>query len=107
MFCIRLMRKRAGYTQAEVAEKLGVSSARYSQWEREDIDISLKNAVRLSLLFECSVDELVGHSWPHEIEGLSLDETGLVSVYRAADERGRGNIMAVVERELEHFMKGN
>ena len=54
------IRKEKGFTQNEIADKVGVTSQAVSKWENDlaspDIDILLK----LSEIFDISVDELLG-----------------------------------------------
>ena len=54
------IRKEKGFTQNEIADKVGVTSQAVSKWEKDlaspDIDILLK----LSEIFDISVDELLG-----------------------------------------------
>jgi len=56
---IRAYREAAGLTQSELAEKLYVSFQAVSAWERGQSVPDLENAVRLSRLFEISVDALL------------------------------------------------
>ena len=54
------IRKEKGFTQNEIADKVGVTSQAVSKWENDlaspDIDILLK----LSEIFDISIDELLG-----------------------------------------------
>ena len=54
------IRKEKGFTQNEIADKVGVTSQAVSKWENDlaspDIDILLK----LSEIFDISVDDLLG-----------------------------------------------
>lgn len=93
MFAIKKMRMRAGLTQQEVADALGIKKPRYGDWERETREINLRDAIRLADLFHCTLDELAGRPWP--TEGLSPAERELVESYRAANPQGRASIDAV------------
>ena len=63
MFAIKKMRSRAGLSQQEAADALGVKKARYGDWERETTTINLRDAIRLADLFKCTLDELAGRSF--------------------------------------------
>ena len=56
------IRKEKGFTQNEIADKVGVTSQAVSKWENDlaspDIDILLK----LSEIFDISIDELLEHA---------------------------------------------
>lgn len=89
MFAIRQMRERAGMTQQDVADVLGVTKSRYGGWEREDREINLSDAMRLADIFGCSLEELAGRRQPTVRD----DEAALIQHYRNTDSRGRAAIM--------------
>lgn len=55
-------RKKRGLTQEELAEKLNVSSAAISKWERGISTPELSMVCKLADCFEISVDELLGRT---------------------------------------------
>ena len=55
-------RKKRGLTQEELAEKLDVSSAAISKWERGISTPELSMVCKLADCFEISVDELLGRT---------------------------------------------
>ena len=55
-------RKKRGLTQEELAEKLDVSSAAVSKWERGISTPELSMVCKLADCFEASVDELLGRT---------------------------------------------
>ena len=55
-------RKKRGLTQEELAEKLDVSSAAISKWERGMSTPELSMVCKLADCFEISVDELLGRT---------------------------------------------
>lgn len=48
---IWVLRRRAGWTQAELAEKLGVGSATVANWERSRAEPSARQWLHLARLF--------------------------------------------------------
>ena len=52
-------RKAGGYTQSEIAEKLGVSFQAVSLWERGETTPELDKLVELASLFGVSLDWLI------------------------------------------------
>lgn len=98
MFAIKEMRKRAKMTQADVAEKLGLTENGYYKWEHEERDISLKDAMRLAELFDCTLDELAGYS-PPSGGVITQDERQIIDLYRSTDARGRTTIFAVAQAQ--------
>lgn len=59
---IIVQRKKRGLTQEELAEKLDVSSAAISKWERGVSTPELGMVCKLADCFEISVDELLGRT---------------------------------------------
>ena len=59
---IIVLRKRFGYSQAQLARKLGVSDKAVKNWELNISDPSASNLAKLSQLFNVSTDSLVGLS---------------------------------------------
>lgn len=56
---IRWLRVKAGYTQMELAETLGVSQAAYSRLEKGEVEISLSKLFILSELYQMPLQELI------------------------------------------------
>ena len=52
-------RKRNGWSQEELAEKLGVSRQAVSKWENGTSDPSTSNLIALAKLFDLSAEELL------------------------------------------------
>ncbi|MGB0867432.1 MAG: helix-turn-helix transcriptional regulator [Granulosicoccaceae bacterium] len=56
---IRKWRRAQGWTQADLAEKLGCSQSRVSQIEKSGLgDFSISLARKLARVFSCSIDDL-------------------------------------------------
>lgn len=56
---LKVARKAAGYTQAEVAAHIGLSQPQYSAWENGRSRIDHISLARLADLFRCTVDALI------------------------------------------------
>lgn len=96
MFAFQEMRVRAGLTQQQTADALGVSRSRYASWEREDREINLDDAIRCANLFGCTLSELAGQ---HHRDELAADERHLVDSYRSTDDRGKAAITAIADSQ--------
>lgn len=70
-------RKRAGLTQAELAEKINYSDKSVSKWESAGGVPDVYVLLELSKLYEVSIDELVSGESPEEIEPIVETKTGL------------------------------
>lgn len=56
---VRGLRERAGYTQLQLAEILGVSQAAYSRFEKGDIEITVSKLFALADLYGISLVSLL------------------------------------------------
>lgn len=64
------LRNSFGWSQVELAKRLGVAKQTVSNWENENIQPSIEMLVRLSKLFNASTDYLLGLD---SIPRLSID----------------------------------
>ncbi len=56
------LRKKSGYSQEELADKLGISRQAVSKWECGDATPDLDNITKLADIYNISVDELLGRT---------------------------------------------
>ncbi len=56
---LKIARKKAGYTQKQVADMLGISQNNYSYWEQGKVNINSSYLEQLSKIFDCKVEELL------------------------------------------------
>ena len=56
---ITMLRKRSGWSQEELAEKLGVSRQAVSKWENGSSDPSTTNLIALANLFDITPEEML------------------------------------------------
>lgn len=87
------LRKQAGLTQVNVAERLGVSQPAYASWERGIKKPTQENLVKIAQVLNVSVDYLVGNSEERTDE---LDNIELLF---------RINSKGLTEEEKEVFKK--
>lgn len=59
---LKNLRKEAGLTQVDVAEKLGISQPAYASWERGVKKPTQENLIKLSKILYVSVDYLLGNT---------------------------------------------
>lgn len=57
---IREFRKARNITQAQLAERLGVSQSTVCGWENETVKIPIDKLIALADLFDCALDALLG-----------------------------------------------
>lgn len=61
---IEAERARNGLTQAELAEKLGVSTKTYKNWQDSKSEIPCSKIIAMSYMFNVASDYLLGISKP-------------------------------------------
>ena len=55
------IRKQAGMSQEQLAEKLGVSRQAVTKWETDSGIPDIENMMAISVLFDISIDELLSN----------------------------------------------
>jgi putative transcriptional regulator len=94
------LRKQAGLTQVDVAEKLGISQPAYASWERGAKKPTQDNLVKIAQILNVSVDYLVGNS---EEKADVLDNIELL--FRMNSKGLSKEEKAVFKKELIEFME--
>lgn len=56
---LQLRRKASDYTQADLAEKIGVKQSHYNKFEQGKVRLDVHRAAILANLFGCTIDELL------------------------------------------------
>ena len=52
-------RKKCGFSQEEVAEKLGISRHTVSKWETNETVTDIRQSKKMAMLYNMSLDELI------------------------------------------------
>ena len=60
------LRKKYGFSQEELAEKIGVSRQAVSKWERAESSPDTENLIALSKIYSLSLDDMLNHDNPKE-----------------------------------------
>lgn len=97
---LKELRKKANFTQVEVAEKLGISQPAYASWERGVKKPTQENLVKIAQVLNVSVDYLVGNS---EEKSDELDNIELL--FRMNSKGLTEEEKAVFKKELIEFME--
>ena len=89
------LRKSRGFTQQQVASKLGIDRTTYTKYETGVSEPGFEMLIRLSQLLDVSLDELFGGPVSEPLtaavsdsgtESLSADELELIAAYREMNE---------------------
>ena len=57
---LKELRKRAGLSQEEISERLGIKKSRYGTWERGERMLNLEQAFNCAVVLNCTIDEIAG-----------------------------------------------
>ena len=95
------LRKAKGFTQEEIADKIGISPQAVSKWENDVSSPDISIIVSLSDILEVSTDELLGRSEsinpevvndsPVNPEGVTINEDGEVNLNIEGQEKQNGS----------------
>lgn len=102
-------RKANGYTQEELAEKIGVSPQEISQWEKSESNPDTDNLIALSKLYGVSVDSLImGDEKPDTAENSdeSIQNTG--NDYKTPDDKNHESVkhqIPIYSEDMKNYSK--
>lgn len=99
---LKKLRKDAGLTQVDVAEKLGISQPAYASWERGIKKPTQENLVKLSKILYVSVDYLLGNTENQQTSD-ALDDIELL--FRMNSKGLTDEEKTIFKKELIEFMK--
>ncbi|MEG0990522.1 MAG: helix-turn-helix transcriptional regulator [Gordonibacter sp.] len=94
---LKQIRQARGISQKEMAKKLNMSLSTYRSWEQGVSQINLKTAFDLSIILDCTPNDLCG--WPQgKNEGSNFDdpfEQELIDSYRTSTTTRKTGILQV------------
>ena len=95
---LKELRKGKQLKQGDLADYLGVSRQHYSSTERGAYDLTLKNILKLSSLYDVSIDYLLGLTeWNRKPPKMSPSEVQIIKVlHEINDEDVARNILEIV-----------
>ena len=94
---IRYYRKLANLSQKELAEKLGISSAAVSNWEKGTNSIDIDTLFEVCRVLGVSVSDMAEVNASNYNYYLSPHEILLINAYRSANEVTRDNICTLLK----------
>lgn len=97
---LKELRKQAGLTQVDVAEKLGISQPAYASWERGVKKPTQENLVKIAQILNVSVDYLVGN-----LDEKSDELDNIELLFRMNSKGLTDSEKAVFKKELIEFME--
>ena len=111
---LRTLRRQAGLTQLEVAEKLSIHRTAYTKYETSGVMPDPMGLVVLAELFGVSVDFLVGRDNSEDVPiaadgrvamSLTLEEQQLVQIYRQLTYQEQQVLVEQAQRAFKNRKK--
>lgn len=99
---IKILREEFGYTQQELANKLDGAKSTIAMYENETRKPSLEVLVKLSEIFDCSIDYILGKSDVRNPEEIKID-TDKINIGLSANDYE--NITDNQKKQIEEFAK--
>ncbi len=99
---LKLLREARGFTQNEIASKVGISQRAYANYERDEREPSAEILLRIAHFFDVSTDYLLGCSVRSDV---SAAENVMVKKYRTLDEHGRKMVEFTLHEEYLRCME--
>ena len=85
---LTLFRKQQGYTQQEMAEKLGISRSTYTNYEKGNRTPEYALLEKISDILDCSLDELFGRKNPY-VTNCDMIRENVTEYCTSSQETGR------------------
>lgn len=83
---LKELRTTNGLYQKTIAEKIGVATNTYQSWERGLTQPDIFNLIKLSTVYNCSVDYIIGNESEDGrimiANGFSEDENALINIVK-------------------------
>ncbi len=91
---LQQLRMDAGYTSARAfAEKYGLNVNTYTSYEQGISNFSIERAVWFSDIFNCSIDELIGHE---QTQKKIIDEEQIITAFKNLQEPLKSSIAVCI-----------
>jgi transcriptional regulator with XRE-family HTH domain len=97
---LRELREFNKYTQAEVAERLGVSRVAYGLHERGERQMSYEALSTIADLYKVSTDYLLGRE-ATDMTILNDSEKQMIAKFRGLDVRGQETVQVLIDYEAD------
>lgn len=81
---LKLFRKKHGYTQEQIAERIGVSRQAVAKWEKGEAMPDIENIVALADIYEVTIDSLVRNVSAYS--GVAPDKQHMFGIVRVNDK---------------------
>ena len=99
-------RKKAGLTQKQLAEKIGVKNTAVSNWESGNNSIDIDTLCLVCDVFGVTLNDMYG-GYSDRSTVLSADEMNLISVYRNISDQGKQYLLQTLDMVSRIYKNGD
>jgi len=92
---LQQMRKKAGFSQQQMADALGIKKRTYGSWERQEVSLSLEQAYDCAVVLGCSIDAIAGYSPP--VSYADPAQEALNGYWESMNDKGRSALLGTAE----------
>lgn len=89
-----------GLTQADMAQKLGVTPSAYAMYERGEREPSMETIISISNILQVDINVLLGIKNPPPTEIISDGERTLLDLFRSASPYQQEIILQLLEAKI-------
>lgn len=103
-------RKRAGLTQKQLADRLGVKNTAVSNWESGNNSIDIETLFAACEVFGVTLNDMYGKystSASDYGQDLSTDESQLLATYRTLNDQGKEYILQTLNMAAQVYIKSD
>ena len=97
-------RKKAGLTQKQLAEKIGVKNTAVSNWESGDNSIDIDTLCLVCDVFGITLNDIYG-GYSEKSTVLSADEMNLIATYREISDQGKQYLLQTLNMVKNEYKK--
>ena len=92
---LQQIRKRAGLSQQQMADALGIKKRTYGSWERQEVSLSLEQAYDCAVILDCSIDAIAGYTPP--VSYADPAQEALNGYWESMNDDGRERLLGIAE----------
>lgn len=97
-------RKRAGLTQKQLADKIGVKNTAVSNWESGNNSIDIDTLCLVCEVFGITLNDIYG-GYSEKSTVLSADEMNLIATYREISDQGKQYLLQTLSMVRNEYKK--
>lgn len=94
---LKRLREQNHVTQQQLANAVGVSQQSINKYENHNIEPDIDTLIAIADFFRTSVDDLLGHTFIPNAQGLSAEEMDVIRKYRFLTDKEKESIHLILD----------